>query len=96
MLRLLCLIATSSADAMPCFNLGKLLLMNLDATSVIGAFIIINLMRAAPNPYTAPSVFSPGSGEVAAVGFCGSLLEKSMNKTLGNNYAPNTHFVFCL
>ena len=70
--------------------------MNLDATSVIGAFIIINLMQAAPNPYTAPSVFSPGSGEVAAVGFCGSLLEKSMNKTLGNNYAPNTHFLFCL
>jgi hypothetical protein len=49
-LRLLCLITTSSADAMPCFNLGKLLLMNLDATSVIGAFLIINLMRDAPNP----------------------------------------------
>ena len=51
--------------------------MNLDASSVIGTFLIIHLMRAAPNPYTAPSLFSPGSGEVAAVGFCGSLLEKS-------------------
>ena len=51
--------------------------MNLDATSVIGAFLIIDLMRDAPNPYTAPSLFSPGSGEVAAVGFFGSLLEKS-------------------
>ena len=47
--------------------------MNLDATSVIGAFIIINLMQAAPNPYTAPSLFSLGYGELAAVGFFGSL-----------------------
>ena len=77
MLRPLFLIATSSAEAMPCLNLRKLLLMNLDATSVIGAFLIIDLMRDAPNPYTAPSLFSPGSGEVAAVGFCGSFLEKS-------------------
>ena len=45
--------------------------------SLIGAFLIVDLMRAAPNPFAAPSVFSLGSGEAVAGGFCGSLPEKS-------------------
>lgn len=47
------------------------------AISLIGAFLIIDFIQAVPNPYNAPSMFSLGSGEAAAGGFCGSLPGKS-------------------
>ena len=47
------------------------------AISLIGAFLIIDFSQSAPNPYNAPSMFSLGSGEAAAGGFCGSLPGKS-------------------
>jgi hypothetical protein len=47
------------------------------AISLIGAFLIIDFMQAAPNPYNAPNMFNLGSGKAAAGGFCGSLPDKS-------------------
>ena len=43
------------------------------AISLIGTFLIIDIMHVAPDPYNAPSMFSLGSGEAAPGGFCGSL-----------------------
>ena len=40
------------------------------AISLIGAFLIIDIMQVVPNPYNAPSMLSLGSGEAAAGGFC--------------------------
>ena len=47
------------------------------ALILIGVFLIIDIMQVVPNPYNAPSMFSLGSGEAAAGGFCGSLPGKS-------------------
>lgn len=47
------------------------------ALILLGVFLIIDIMQVVPNPYNAPSMFSLGSGEAAAGGFCGSLPGKS-------------------